>query len=146
MNAASDLEQLIRSTIPLSEAMQFSIVELDQDHIRVTAPLEPNVNIHGTGFAGSIYSVAVLTGWALVTHLVNKSGCDADLVVAGAEISYRSPVTTVLDCSCACSRDQQEQFGRALAAGGKAKLSLEIEIGALPQARLQATYVAIVPG
>ena len=67
MNAAEALEQKIRGSIPLSDAMQFHIEALSLDAIEVVAPLPPNVNIHGTGFAGSIYSVAVLTGWALCT-------------------------------------------------------------------------------
>ena len=60
-----ELQQKIRTGIPLSETMEFEIAELTPNLIRVQAPLAPNVNVHGTGFAGSIYSIAVLAGWAL---------------------------------------------------------------------------------
>jgi hypothetical protein len=72
MTAAQALEQKIRTAIPLSAAMQFSIKVLNQDEIQVSAPLEPNINVHGTGFAGSIYSAAILTGWALCTHVIGR--------------------------------------------------------------------------
>ena len=143
MNAATALQQKIRRVIPLSDAMQFSISEMSLDAIRVTAPLEPNINIHGTGFAGSIYSLGVLTGWALCTHIMDELGIEAELVVAGAEIRYRKPISGDLECSCACSSAQRESFRQGVDALGKGKLVLDVEIGGDRQAVLQATYIAI---
>lgn len=143
MNAATDLEQRIRRVIPLSEAMQFSIRQLSLDAIQVTAPLEPNINIHGTGFAGSIYSLGVLTGWALCAHIMAELGIEAELVVARAEIRYLKPVSGDLECSCACSAVQRESFRQGVAALGKGKLVLDVEVGADRQAVLQATYIAV---
>jgi thioesterase domain-containing protein len=143
VNTATALEQKILGAIPLSAAMQFSIVSLSLDEIQVSAPLEPNTNINGTGFAGSIYSVAVLTGWALCTHIMDELGIDADLVVAKAEISYRAPITSGLECRCRVSAEQRESFARAAREQGKGKLRLEVVVGDRPQAILQSTYVAV---
>ena len=143
MNTATALQQKIRRAIPLSDAMQFSIRDLSLNAIRVTAPLEPNINIHGTGFAGSIYSLGVLTGWTLCTHIMDELGIEAELVVARAEIRYRAPVNGELECSCACSEVQRESFRQGVAAVGKGKLVLDIEVGGDRQAVLQATYIAV---
>lgn len=143
MNAATALEQKIRRAIPLSDAMQFSIRELSLDAIRVAAPLEPNINIHGTGFAGSIYSLGVLTGWALCAHIMQELGVEAELVVARAEIRYRAPVSGELECSCTCSTAQRESFQQGVVEVGKGKLQLDIEIGSDRQAVLQATFIAV---
>ena len=143
MNAATVLEQKIRRAIPLSDAMQFSISNLSLDAIQVAAPLEPNINIHGTGFAGSIYSVGVLTGWALCTHIMDELGIEAELVVARAEIRYRAPIGGDLECRCACSAAQRESFRRGIDEVGKGKLVIDIEVGGDRQAVLQATYIAI---
>jgi len=143
MNAATVLEQKIRQAIPLSDAMQFSIRDLSQDAIHVAAPLEPNINIHGTGFAGSIYSVGVLTGWALCTHILDELGLEAELVVARAQIRYRAPVSGDLACNCTCSAAQRESFRQGIDEVGKGKLVLDIEVGGNRQAVLQATYIAI---
>jgi thioesterase domain-containing protein len=143
MNTATALQQKIRRAIPLSDAMQFSIRDLSLDAIRVTAPLEPNINIHGTGFAGSIYSLGVLTGWTLCTHIMDELGIEAELVVARAEIRYRAPVNGELECSCACSEVQRESFQQGVAAVGKGKLVLDVEVGGDRQAVLQATYIAV---
>ena len=144
MNAATALQKKIRRAIPLSEAMQFSIQDLSVDTIQVVAPLEPNINIHGTAFAGSIYSLGVLTGWALCTHIMDEFGIEAELVVARAEIRYRAPVNDDLECSCACSEAQRESFRQGVAAVGKGKLVLDVEVGGARQAVLQATYIAVV--
>ena len=145
MTAQQQLEQVIRSAIPLSDAMQFSIDNLGLDEIRVSAPLEPNVNIHGTGFAGSIYAAAVLSGWALCRHIMETLEMDGDLVVAKAEITYRAPVTSALDCSCRVATDAREDFVKGFKQLGKGKLVLEVEVGDRPNAILRATYIALSP-
>ena len=143
MSAAGELTQKIRAAIPLSEAMQFSIDELSLDGIRVSAPLQPNINIHGTGFAGSIYSLAVLTGWALCTHIIDRLGLDAELVVGRAEIAYRAPVTGDLECRCEAGAAQRDDFLAEFRRRGKGRLALDIAVGEQPQASLQATFVAV---
>lgn len=144
MNAAETLQQKIRAAIPLSDAMQFRIDSLSQDAIEVSAPLPPNVNIHGTGFAGSIYSVAVLTGWALCTHILDEMAIEAELVVAKAEIRYRAPVTGDLHCKAEACASERESFLNGIHNQGKGILLLTIEVGEPPAAILQGTYCAII--
>ncbi len=146
MSSADELTSKILEAIPLSSAMQFSIDHLDLDDIRVSAPLSPNINIHGTGFAGSLYSIAVLTGWALCMHIIDESEIDAELVVARAEIAYRAPVVSDIECSCSASEEQRDEFLKAFRERGKGRLVLDITVGDLPQASLHATFVAIARG
>ena len=143
MSEAEKLQQKIRATIPLSEAMQFGIESLDLEKIDVSAPLPPNVNIHGTGFAGSIYSVAVLTGWALCTHILQEMEVESDLVVARAEIKYRAPVTGELRCSTGADSEARDSFLRNVRERGKGVLPLVVELGDRPDAVLEASYCAI---
>ena len=139
----ANLQEKIHSGIPLSKAMQFTIAELDSRSIRVRAPLQPNVNIHGTGFAGSIYSIAVLAGWALCTHIMERNKMTGDLVVAGAEIKYRSPIDGDIQCQCKVSEVERDAFCKNFKAHGKARLVLTIEVGSTPNAILQGTYYAV---
>ena len=124
--------------------MEFAIESLDTDGIRVAAPLSPNINIHGTGFAGSIYSLAVLTGWALATHILEDAGLDAELVVAKGEIRYRAPVTGELRCSTRVDTESRGEFLRATREQGKGMLRLEITVGDAPAAVLSATFCALL--
>ena len=140
---AVSLQQKIRSTIPLSEAMQFSIIELEPRSIVVEAPLEPNINIHGTGFAGSLYSIAVLTGWALCTHIMSLRGMSGELVVGKAEIKYRSPVTGNIRCRTFVSEAECEAFESTFTSANKGRLVLDVEIGEFVDAILHGSYAAV---
>jgi len=139
----TSLQQKIRSSIPLSEMMQFEIEEISSRSITVHAPLKPNINIHGTGFAGSLYSIGVLTGWALADHLMSLSDMKGTLVVAGAEIKYRTPVTQDIKCSTSVSDRATRAFVEEYKANGKGRLQLSIHIGTSKNAILLADFVAI---
>ncbi len=139
MSIAHNLQEKIRSTIPLSDAMQFDIVELTEKSIMVRAPLPPNVNIHGTGFAGSIYSLAILTGWAMLTHIIDSQDFEGDLVVGKAEICYLKPVSGDIECRCSVPDYLYEAFNKDMKNNSKAKISLKIEIGD-SQALLSAIF------
>lgn len=138
-----DLQNKIRNAIPVSEAMQFSIAELSSGSILVQAPLAPNVNIHGTGFAGSIYSIAVLAGWGLSTHIMDLLSMDGELVVSEAEIRYRVPVTGMIECRTVASEAERKEFQDSFINTGKGKLSLRIEVGDAPHAVLVGTFYAV---
>ena len=139
-NPAAKLQEKIRSTIPISDVMQFEIVELSDNSIQVRAPLAPNVNIHGTGFAGSIYSLAVLAGWAMCMHIITTEKIDGDLVVGKAEIKYRSAVTGDIDCRCVIDESVRQSFIERIATSGKAKVELEVVVGDEANAVLSGTY------
>ena len=54
--ALTALERRWHEEIPLSAAMGLKIVDGDDGALTLRAPLEPNRNVHGTGFAGSLYA------------------------------------------------------------------------------------------
>jgi hypothetical protein len=69
----SQLEHTWHSTIPASEFMQIKPTCFVNNQLVVTAPLGPNLNLHQTMFAGSIYTLMTLTGWGLVTATVSRN-------------------------------------------------------------------------
>ena len=117
MNDAAALQAKIHRTIPLSAAMGYEIVKLDEARIVVEAPLEPNINIHGTGFAGSLYTLGVLSAWALCNHVIDAAGLDAELVIAEANIRYRAPVRGRIRCSCSLKSNQIQDLVAGPGAG-----------------------------
>ncbi len=138
------MEQKIRNTIPLSEFMGFSIVNLQVDLIETYAPFDVNLNIHGTGFAGSIYSLGVLTGWALCSYNMHILGMDGDLVVGDAQIRYRSAITDDIECFSSISQSELAVFNNEFIEKGKSKLCLDIVIGSAKNAILSASYYAVL--
>jgi thioesterase domain-containing protein len=134
--AQTTLQKKIHQSMPLSLAMGYQIVELDDLHIIVEAPLQPNINIHGTAFAGSIYSVGVLSAWALVYHVILKQGLDADLVISRAVIEYLSPVHGTIRCNCRLEIDQMQRFIDELVVSRRSRIEAVVNIGERPDAEL----------
>ena len=139
---ASDLQRRIRDAIPLSVAMGYRITELADTRIAVEAPLGPNINIHGSGFAGSLYALGILTAWGLCAHLIERAGLEADLVVAEAGIRYRAPVRTDIVCHCALDAAAADAFTSELAGRGRSRTTLEVMIGEGPAAVIRAVMHA----
>jgi thioesterase domain-containing protein len=87
--------------IPLAAAMSISVDGYDGRTLSVRAPLAPNRNLHGTAFAGSLFSLCVLTGWGAVWSALREQGLAGLIVVADSRIQYRKAVTGDLVCHCA---------------------------------------------
>ena len=140
--AATDLQAKIHRAIPLSQSMGYRITELADTRIGVAAPLAPNRNIHGTGFAGSLYALGILTAWGLCAHVIARAGLDADLVVAEATIRYRAPVRGDIVCRCSLTDEAVHSFVAELVAKGRARTTLDVAIGDGPAAMIEAAMYA----
>jgi thioesterase domain-containing protein len=90
-----------RRDIPLAAAMGIEARAYDGDTLTVVAPLDPNRNLHGTGFAGSLFSVCVLTGWGATWLALRERELMGVIVVADGQITYRKAVSEALVCRCA---------------------------------------------
>ena len=138
-------QSLVHSTIPVSKAIGWSIESLDTHNIKALVRLEPNINIHGTGFAGSIYAAAMATGWTLLKCWYQENAFDAELVAAEANIEYSAPVTE--DFYCLATIDQtQPQYDKLMQRLSQPKscsyqLSVKVECGAKVCAILKIQFV-----
>lgn len=129
VNVAARLCATIRDAIPLTAAMDLEITALDNRSIATRAPLEPNHNIHGTAFAGSLYALSIITGWAMVTHFLASEGFDAVLVQRSGAIRYLAPVDGELDCRCRLPAGEQlDAFRARLVERGRARLGVTVEV------------------
>ena len=51
-----ELTETLHREVPLTREMGISVAAYDGHELRVAADFEPNVNIHGTAFGGSLFS------------------------------------------------------------------------------------------
>jgi thioesterase domain-containing protein len=99
---AAELEALWHEKIPLAAAMQIRIDEATEARLIVSAGLSPNINPHGTAFAGSLYSLCALTAWGAVWLTLREHGVDdGGIVLRSATIDYLRPIREELRCVCA---------------------------------------------
>ena len=54
--------------------MTLEPIAFESHRLTVEAELAPNVNVHGTAFAGSLYAIAALSGWGLVHLELARAG------------------------------------------------------------------------
>lgn len=132
-----------QQTIPLSQFMQLDIQHFDGNEIRCQAPLAPNINLHQTMFAGSIYSLATLTGWGLLYMQLQAAGLHGDQVLAEASVRYKSPVADQPQARCYlhnCIGDLS-----ALSRGKKAVQTINVEVmsGNVIAAEFSGRYVVL---
>lgn len=94
------LQSVIDERIGPAAAMGFTIGEYDGESITLNAPLAKNRNHHGTGFGGSLYSIAAVASWALVFTKMKEHNVDGTIVVSDASIKYERPVTGDFSIRC----------------------------------------------
>ncbi len=94
---AQSLQDIWHETIPLSKAMDLQISYYDSEKLVTICDADFNQNLHHTMFAGSIYTLATLTGWGWVYLALQKkqqeqTNIDGDIVLAEANIRYHVPI------------------------------------------------------
>jgi len=93
------LKNKIHSEIPLTAFMNIDIKNCDNKHLLTTAPLSMNINDKGTGFAGSLSTLATISGWGLCWLLTQEMGFEnTSIVILKSDISFTKPVTKDLHC------------------------------------------------
>jgi thioesterase domain-containing protein len=110
--------------IPLAAAIAVEVASCTRDELVVRAPLAPNRNVHGTAFAGSLFSVCVLTGWGATWLALEQRRLDGAIVVADSRIRYRKAVSGEILCRCRPDLGAIDRSLTALETTGRASLAL----------------------
>lgn len=135
----------LEAHIPLSRAMGTRVLEADGDHVLLEAPLEPNLNHRGTGFGGSVATLAILAGWTLVHLRLRAEGVDARTVIQRSDVAYRRPVRDAFQARVvAPDQGTWDRFRRALRRFGKGRVPLRVQVlcdGGVV-AEMEADYVS----
>lgn len=128
MDSLSVVRQKLKGQVPLVEHMQVDVTEYEPGRVVVEAPLQPNINTHGTAFGGSLYCVATMCGWSLVHLTLLDAGFEPNVWVTKAEVNYHKPVTGTIRAQVKASEQQREALVEAFRSKGRARISLQVEI------------------
>ncbi|MCC5879966.1 MAG: GNAT family N-acetyltransferase/hotdog fold thioesterase [Idiomarina sp.] len=90
----NDLQQTWQNQIPISDAMGIRIFQYTGRMLETRANLARNVNVHDTMFAGSVYSLATLTGWGMVQLQLQEKELEGAVVLAEGSIKYLKPLAS----------------------------------------------------
>jgi thioesterase domain-containing protein len=111
------------------------------------APFAPNTNYKGTAFGGSLFSLAVLAGWAWATRHLAARQIDADVVIQESTVRYLAPANgelrAVLEAPAAGTA---QKFRRMLERAGRGRIRLQVGVfdGKTLATRFDGLYVALI--
>ncbi|RXF05139.1 bifunctional GNAT family N-acetyltransferase/hotdog fold thioesterase [Pseudoalteromonas sp. PS5] len=139
------LQNTWRESIPISDAMGIKVESYTDWQFSTKADLKANLNLHNSMFAGSIYSMATLTGWGATYLALKELGLEGDIVLADANIKYLKPLTTAPAATVTiadCEGDLQ-----ALVSDAKAKYVVPVNVydGDVLVAKFEGQFVVIKP-
>lgn len=142
-----ELETTWHRDIPLAAAMGIAAESYDGTVLAARAPSQPNRNVHGTAFAGSLFSLCVLTGWGTTWLKLRERGLTGMIVVADSRIQYRKAVTGDLVCRCTPDASALESGLAELQSVGRLRIDLTctIDVGDKSAVSFTGTYVVHAP-
>lgn len=120
------LQSTWHKTIPMSQAMGVTADYFDGKQLITHCEVMFNKNLHNTMFAGSIYTLATLTGWGWVHLVLQQSQLEADIVLAKADIKYFSPIPDVVCAKVNVDKIQGDVV--QLSHSKKAKFNLTVDL------------------
>ncbi len=141
-----DLERYLHEHIPLSRAMEVSVVEVQSDGITLRAPLTPNTNHRNTIFGGSVSAVAILAGWSLVHTRLAAAGLSGHLVIQRNTVHYDLPMSGSFTArSFIQTAAAWELFVRMLKRRGRGRLTVSciLEYQGQVAGRFEGEFVAL---
>ncbi|HEV2230462.1 MAG TPA: YiiD C-terminal domain-containing protein [Steroidobacteraceae bacterium] len=99
------------------------------DPLIISAPLEANLNDKGTGFAGSLFSVAALAGWALVMRWCATERLDAEVVLQSSTARFLAPARADFRALAhELPAAQREKLRRMLARSGRGRAEIAVDL------------------
>ena len=125
-NWCTELQQTWEETIPISQHMGIKLHRYTGYRLEVTASLNKNINLHGTMFAGSIFSLGTLTGWGLIFLQLKKLNLEGEIVLGDGDIHYHKPVTS--NPRAVCNIANAEGTFECLDKGKKCPMTLLVEV------------------
>ncbi|GAC1300295.1 MAG: YiiD C-terminal domain-containing protein [Steroidobacteraceae bacterium] len=123
------LQDRIAGEFVLARHIGIVVESADDGAVVMRAPLAPNANYKGTAFGGSLYSLAVLAGWAWVTRYLAARGLSADAVIQESSVRFLAPVRGELRASVAAPPEAEiSKFRKMLQRAGRGRIRLRVEI------------------
>ena len=140
------LADYLHQHIPLSQAMDVSVVEASAEAVVIEAPLDPNINVHGTMFGGSAAVLGLLAAWSVLHLRLEAEGIANQLVIHRTEMEYLKPISGAARAIARLDGADWPGFVHMLERRGKARLTVAAELIFDDEvvARLTGEFVAIV--
>jgi len=115
--------------IPLTAHMGVLVIGYDEQSVRLSAPLEPNLNHRNTAFGGSLSTLGILAGWTLLHLRLQEAGIANRLVIQKSEMQFKRPAMNTLEAVCSQTDVAEwDRFKQMIVEKEKSRMTLVSEI------------------
>jgi thioesterase domain-containing protein len=126
---AEYLQQRIDREIMLAKPMGIVVEAANDSGVILRAPLALNANHKGTAFGGSLYSLAVLTGWAWLTRFLVTRKLDAVAVIQESNMRFLRPVHGEIRACLEIPADADvHRFQKMLVRANRGRIRLQVKM------------------
>ena len=142
----NELEAYLHEHIPLSRAMQVSVVQASYDTVKLAAPLTPNINHRETVFGGSASAVAILAAWTILYVRLREEGLYSRVVIQHNQVNYDKPIAGDFQAIAKLGDDERwQKFLKQLRRHHRARISVTslLEFEGQPAGSMTGDFVAI---
>lgn len=141
----SALDEYLHTHIPITRAMGVRTLFASAERVELTAPLEPNINVHGTAFGGSGATLALLAAWSVLHLRLEAEAIANRLVIQRSTTDYLLPIAGDLTAVATLDGGDLKNFLATIARRGRARLSVSSELmfEGKVAGRLTGDFVAI---
>ena len=123
------VQRYLHQYIPLSAAMGVQVRMATIEHVKLAAPLAPNINHTETVFGGSGAALATLSAWTLLHLRLEEAQLDARLVIQRSWMEYEKPIPGDFEAVCDFGDHVAwERFQGTFARRGRARLTLPAKL------------------
>lgn len=140
------VQRYLHQVIPLSVAMGVQVKRATLEHVKLAAPLAPNVNHAETVFGGSAAALATLSAWTLLHLRLEDAQLNATLVIQRSRMEYQKPIPGDFEAVCDFGDDAAwDRFRATLRRHGRARLTLSAHLVHLANrvASFEGDFVAL---
>lgn len=103
-----EFEQLLHEQIPITKAMEFSVIEFTPSKVKVSAKLKPNKNHMSTAFGGSINCLMTICGWSMVYAIIKEVAPEVHIVIQKSNINYLLPIKDDFIAECELTDEESK--------------------------------------
>jgi thioesterase domain-containing protein len=139
------LQAYLSARIAPARALGLSVEAIEP--LAIAAPLDPNVNDKGTAFAGSLFSVAALTGWAHVMRWCALQSLEAEVLLQASKAQFVAPARAGFRATAIePPLSQREKLARMLARSGRGRIEIAVSVscGETLVMTLAAVYAVVL--
>ncbi|MGA2779431.1 MAG: YiiD C-terminal domain-containing protein [Steroidobacteraceae bacterium] len=139
------LRERISREFAIAAHIGITVESADDSGIVLRAPLIPNANDKGTAFGGSLFALAVLTGWTWLARYLAQHALEADAVIQESNIRYLTPVNGDFRATLTAPTSPEiAQFRKVLRRAARARIRLLVDLtdGPTLAAQFEGWYVA----